>query len=202
MLVKEVLCLFDPMTLLFLTFYFAAVIITVATRGHQLRGSLNIGRNKLLSQSNYKVVFLMRTGCRRPKGNLMFMFVSCSNLCTYKSWLMYLICTLLWHFAFIAIPNLYVSLTDRSLAILTTAEFRGVHRNSGRSTSRRFGLRGFRSSLLLAKAFISELPIWVTALSPAADQPFQHTHIRSIAPFYFSALVQFSRPSLLGPLTV
>ena len=48
--------LFDPMDLLFLTFSSADVIINTATRGRQLTGILNTGRNKLLSQSNYMVV--------------------------------------------------------------------------------------------------------------------------------------------------
>lgn len=65
------LCLFDPphYLLLFipchLTSSFATVITTTATRGRHLTRNIIPGHNKLLSQSTFKIFFMMRTGCKR-----------------------------------------------------------------------------------------------------------------------------------------
>lgn len=49
--------------LLHLTSSFAALILTTVTRGRRLTSTVNMGHNKLLTQSTYLVIFLMRTGC-------------------------------------------------------------------------------------------------------------------------------------------
>lgn len=49
----------QTLSLLLLTSSFAAVIITMTTRGHRLKIIANISRNKLLSQSTHMVFLLL-----------------------------------------------------------------------------------------------------------------------------------------------